>query len=796
MIQVGKKSKIKLKWKVNPYDYSKEKEQSLIAKVAHKYGLPKDRVKVLPQFIMLNEEGETTSVASDIIMNIQNPEFQLKLFNEYLQVNNITNYDFELIQKIDSEINAHIDYDVYDKYKRYSIKWVKWSNFLSYGEDNYFDFSQLKGLALLSGEPANQSGKTTFAIDLLHFLLFGKTDKATTQDKIFNKHLDEATEVSVEGCLNIDGEDYVIKRVLSRPALKKRTKKSKTTQKVSYYKVVGNSMEELFDEIENQEGESSVQTNKIIKEAIGQESDFDMILCATSSNLDDLIEKKDTERGRLLSRWIGLLPIEQKDALAREKYNSNVKPYLLSNRYNTETLKQEIEAYTINMNTLTDNIGKLIEANKKIDSEIQELDNNKSALLQSKTQIDETLLKVDSTTLEAKLSSLSNDGKVKTVELQSLNDELNSIGDVEFTIEEFDAVSNELSTISLQIGECRATCNSTKASIQALKSGEFCPTCGKKYDNVDNSQKIQELTVTLDNLISQGQAMNTKKVALEEKLKSLKELREISDKKSKLTIKKAALELNIEQLRNAYKEQRQILLEYQKNNEAIDKNNKLDILIRNTEVLLKDKKNIKEYNIERITHQEAEVKVSQTAIKEREDLIQKLKEEELIIRNWKIYLEMVGKNGISKMVLRKSLPIINTQIAHLLSDVCDFTVSVEINDKSDIMFYLLKDGVKSDLTSASGFERTASALALRTVLGNISTLPRCNYIIFDEIWGRVAKENFDNVKTLVDKIAESYDAIIQISHLSEIVDWHDTHIVVKKENNISKLKVLNQRKDN
>ena len=318
MIEIGKKGKIKLKWNVNPYDYSKEREQSLIAKLSKKYSLPKDRIKVLPQFIMLNDKGEATSVATDIISNIQNPQFQLKLFNEYLSVNNILSYDFDLITQIDAEINANIDYDVYDKYKRYSIKWVKWSNFLSYGEDNYFDFSNLKGLVLLSGEPANQSGKTTFAIDLLHFLLFGKTDKATTQDKIFNKYLKEATEVVVEGCLNIDGEDYVIKRILSRPSLQKRSTKSKTTQKVLYYKVVGSSMEELVDEIENQEGENSTQTNKIIKEAIGQEADFDMILCATRSNLDDLIEKKDTERGRLLSRWIGLLPIEQKDALARE----------------------------------------------------------------------------------------------------------------------------------------------------------------------------------------------------------------------------------------------------------------------------------------------------------------------------------------------------------------------------------------------------------------------------------------------------------------------------------------------
>ena len=794
MIEVGKKSKIKLKWNVNPYDYSKEKEQSLIAKLSKKYSLPKDRIKILPQFIMLNEKGEATSVATDIISNIQNPQFQLKLFNEYLEVNNILNYDFDLIKQIDAEINAHIDYDIYDKYKRYSIKWVKWSNFLSYGEDNYFDFSDLKGLVLLSGEPANQSGKTTFAIDLLHFLLFGKTDKATTQDKIFNKHLKEATEVIVEGCLNIDGEDYVIKRTLSRPSLQKRSAKSKTTQKVSYYKIVGSSLEELADEVEIQEGENSVQTNKIIKEAIGQEADFDMILCATSSNLDDLIEKKDTERGRLLSRWIGLLPIEQKDALAREKFNSKVKPTLLSNRYNIESLKQEIEAYTLNMNSLTDNIGKLMKENESIDIILKELEEKKTMLLQSKNKIDDSLLKVDITTLNATIEKLTNDGKTKNSELINISKEIDEIGDVAFSNEDFDALSNELANLSLKIGECRATCNSTKTTIKQLKTSEYCPTCGKKYDNVDNTAKINELNKTLGELISNGQKMSEDKAKLEERLNKAKEIREIYDRKSKLIIKKSALELNIEQLRNAYKEKKQILIEYQKNNEAIDKNNQLDILIRNNDVLLKDKQNTKEYNFNLIKQQEFEVKNHQKAIVEREQLIEDLKKEEVLLRNWKLYLEMIGKNGISKMVLRKSLPIINTQIAHLLSDVCDFTVLVEITEKSDIMFYLLKDGVKSDLTSASGFERTASALALRTVLGNISTLPRCNYIIFDEIWGRVAKENFDNVKTLVDKIAESYDAIIQISHLSEIVDWHDTHIVVRKENNISKLKLLNIEK--
>jgi DNA repair exonuclease SbcCD ATPase subunit len=152
---------------------------------------------------------------------------------------------------------------------------------------------------------------------------------------------------------------------------------------------------------------------------------------------------------------------------------------------------------------------------------------------------------------------------------------------------------------------------------------------------------------------------------------------------------------------------------------------------------------------------------------------------------------MIGKNGISKMVLRKTLPLINAQIARLLNSICDFDVEVCVNEKNDVMFYLIKDGVRSDLTSGSGFERTAASLALRTVLANISTLPKMNCIIFDEILGRVSKENYDNMRTLYEKILENYDYIVQISHLEEIKDWHNTIITVKKDINVSKLAVAN-----
>ena len=493
MVTVKEKSRVHIHWNVNPYDYSKEMENNILAKASKKFGLHKDKIKVIPNFIMMNEKGETSSISSDIIENIQNPDFQLKLFNDYLEMNNIQNYDFEIIKKIDAEINSKIDYHVYDKFRRYSIKWVKWDNFLSYGEGNFFDFTNLKGLVLLNGEPANQSGKTTFAIDLLHFLLFGKTSKATTQDKIFNKHILEATEVRVEGCITIDGEDYIIKRRLTRPQLTKRTVKSKTLQKVEYYKIVGESLEELEDYIDDLQEENSIKTNKIIKEAIGNESDFDMILCATSSNLDDLIEKKESDRGRLLAKWIGLLPIEQKDVIAREKYNSDIKPYLISSRYNSETLQQEVESYQLNIKATQSSIAKLHAENDMLEKSIDELEKTKVSLIEAKGIIDQSLLQVDITTLNRQMDNILLQGQQKKEELNAINDTLEAIGDVQFSVEDYDALTEKNTNLAIQIHAKRDKYLTLCKTIETLQQSEFCPTCGRKYENVDNSAKIEEL---------------------------------------------------------------------------------------------------------------------------------------------------------------------------------------------------------------------------------------------------------------------------------------------------------------
>lgn len=789
MLEINKQSKIQMHWNVSPYDYTKEKHENLREKVSKKYGIPKSHVKITPNFITQSSTGDAIPAVGDIITNIQDPKFQLELFKEYIKEKKIEDYDFEVITQIDNEINNYIDYEVYDKFRRYSIKWVKWDNFLSYGQGNSFDFTKLKDLVLLNGEPANQSGKTTFAVDLIHFLLFGKTTKVATLDKAFNKHLPQAKEVVVEGCINIEGEDYIIKRTLSRPDFKKRTEKSKVTQKVEYYKLVGETKEELAEYVESQEGESNVQTNKIIKEAIGKESDFDLIISITGSNLDALIEKKDTERGKLLARWIGLVPLEEKDKLARDTFNSTVKPYLLSNQYNTETLLNEVKAFKTTITELKKQTKNLEKENLQVEEDIKLLEETKANLLQAKQQVDASLLNVDSTTLKTTLARLAEEGKTKKSELENITNEINEIGEVDFSVNDYDAKVQERTDIASKRTQLGTEYKYISQQIESLTKSEYCPTCGKKLDNVDNTEKINSLRAEAKSKIEQGRILKTQEEQLEQAITALKNNRELFMRKSNLTVKLAALETKVAVLRGEYKESQNLLNEYLKNNEIIDKNNQLDIQIRNTDVALQNKRNTKDTNIRFITNNNNKVETYKEEINTRTTIVDKLKDEAVLLQNWKIYLEMVGKNGISKMVLRKTLPVINAHLSKMLTDVCDFDIDIVISDKGEVAFNIIKDGVRSDLSTGSGFEKTVAALALRIVLANISTIPRVNFIVMDEVLGRVAKENYDNMHNLYNKIIENYDFIIQISHLDEIKDWHSTILTIRKKDNVSTINV-------
>lgn len=781
-IDIGQNAKVKIQWNVHQSNYSRELENSMIALMAKKYGIPAKNITIETNYVTNNTNDV---LAAETVQSIHDPKFQQELMKQYIANNDIKDVDFEEIIKIDSQINSLINYDAYDKGKKYTIKWVKWSNFLSYGPDNYFDFTTLNGLVLLNGEPANKSGKSTFAYDLLHFLLFGKTNtnKAKNLGELFNNYLPDARTINVEGCINIEGEDYIIRRTLTRPAQGKKTKT--ITNKVEYYKVSEDGSEEILPEDNKQEA-STTATSKIIKEALGNESDFDLIISANAKDLDNIISLTETEKGRLLSRWIGLSLIEDKDIKAREKWNKEISVGRYSDMYNQTQLETDIEELTA---TLTHNVAQIEAYNDQINTltkSIEEYQQSKELLLSSRQSIDNSLLKVDVATLQNTINMLIEDGKRKNSMVEILEKDLSEMGEIVFSEDEYKSMRSENERLISKMAEIRATINSLKSTNKALESAEFCPTCGKKFDNVDNSAQIMQNGERIKQLTSDGIAMKKRSDELTSAMATIEELRTKANKKTQIELKIAALKTEIANKRAEYKEKSQTLKEIEKNKEAIKKNSEIDAHINVVNANISSGEANKRNLLNAITSLEKENAKHTETISLKKSYLVKIAEERKTEKYWKLYLQMIGKDGISKMVLRNTLPIINSELNRLLGDVTDFRVEVVMNEKNDVDFLLIRDETITRLSAASGLEKTQAALALRVVLGNMSKLSRPPFILLDEVLGTVASENYDDMKKLYDKIVSYYDFVLHICHID--LDWYDSIVTVQKIDNISRIK--------
>lgn len=765
-------------------DYNEQKIKSLRKEISEKYGVPLKNVEVNFNPITVKDDGSKISLASDIVNNIQDPKFQQKLFGEYIKMKDIKDANLDDIIKIDDVINAHVNFDAYSKYKSYKIKYAKWDNYLSYGKGNYFDFTKLKGLVLLNGEPENQCGKTTFAIDLLRFALFGKSPKCPTLDSVFNIYLEDETEAMVEVGIEIEGADYVIRRTITRPALKKRTARSKCKQKVEYFKTVNGSTEL----IENCEADSGTQTNNLIRETIGNVEDFNLVISATRKTLDNLLDMGQTDKGKLFSRWLGLLSIEEKEKIAKDEFKKLSKD-LLSNRYNKASLETEIT----DMNSvISSNNNKIIELEDKLNKSnerINGFNKEKNDIQSRRKEIKAELVKIDITTIENKLLSLENEKLIKNNECSIAKNEYDTIKNSVFDEDIYrkalldkQRYENSNAEIKGQIKIIRAN----NANIEALIAQKICPTCHQEIDVKAQSSVIEDNKKEEKRLISQG-VMNKKMIdELSDSINDMETQRANVQRKSNLEFKLSAIEVQIKNIDMSISDYQRQKNEIETNKDNIRYNNEIDNKIRICDDSIRAENNVKEQLIREIQQYKSENNNYNTEIKNHKIVIDKLVEEEKIIRDWNLYQELLGKNGIVKLVLKNALPIINNEVKRLLDGLCDFDVVMSVSDNNQICIDLQREGKSIDLsTGASGFEGTIASLALRAALGNIAILPKCNGLVLDEILSGISAENMTNIMTLYHRMLNNYDFILHICHDTTLVDYHEQIVTVTKKDNVS-----------
>ena len=779
-IKLPEKAQIRIDWKGYPEERTLESVNRVKTYFSEKYDIPKGSIKINFNPILKNSVGKVIDITDGLIDNIMDIAYQRNLFVEWLKLNEVS-IEYDRLCRLDDKINEVLinneEEDV--RYRRWSIKNIWLDNFLSFGINNNITYKNLNGLTVVNSIPANQGGKTIFTIDSLLFLFFGKTTKTEVASEIFNTFSNIDT-VTVGGQIEIDGDEYIIERGLSRKLSK--TGEYKVSTSLDFYKVLSDGSKE------NLVGEQRRETDKLIVETIGSYDDFMLTIVATSKNLEDLIETKPTQRGRLLTKFIGLEVIEKKEDI-NKVLMSDFKSKMKSNHYNTKQLEIDNEEYSrINSENrveIKEHENTLSVTNKKIkDATVK-----KEEVLGKRYIIDEEITKVNPVTLNKEIEDLKNTGVTLNQKLVGIENDIKQIPKFSYDEQVHDELREEEKKIMLDKNNIENGIKNLEKTILDLKNGEICPTCKRSLEEVDHTSEILKNEKTVGDNKKELENVSETLDSILKKLTDISGEKKNSDLFDRLSMSKDKTDIEIEKMRVDYKEKNNLIKNYEKNSTFIEENRKLESTILGYNQLIETLEVEKDTIKNKIQTFTTDIILKENSITENKKIIEIIKKEEDVLKIFEVYGKMIGKNGISKLVLSSVIPIINYELIRLLDEVCDFEVQLEINDKNEVDFIIIKNDVIKKLRTGSGLETTLASLALRSVLGRVSTLPKPNVIVFDEVLGKVANINLDQVKIFFDKIKKMYDTILLISHNPIVQDWADKIITVEKINDISTLQI-------
>lgn len=769
-----KNPSIKVVWKDTPENFTPEKLKRVKTYFQNKYGTRNVRVVTENQSM-----DQTTYLKSlEVSDNILDQQYQKTLMKDFI-TNNKIDIKWDMVDRLDNRVNGEINKLNENKvrYNKWYINKVEFSNFLSYGENNVVNYSEMDGLTVIESSPKNFGGKTVLSVDIIMFLFFNTTTKTKTNSEIFNKYTDK-DEVTVKGYIVIDDVDYIIERKLIR----KKSKSGEYTisSKLDYFKV------NTDGTTENLTGEQRRETEAFITSAIGTEEDFLTTIVTTGNNLEQLIESKPTARGQILTKFMGLESLKEKEEIAKGIYNEWSKK-LTSNTYNIVQLESDNTKLTEEI----ENTGLLI---VKLENELVEhttlqktLESRRDELLSNRNNnIDRELMNINPVQIQNEI----NDLRKQQETILNLSKSVIVTEPSKYYLEDkHDELRKKISTVQGDIRLINDEISRAEKNIKSFEEGSVCPTCKRALENVDhtkeiekikeeiavNKGKIDKLNSNLELLNKEEQTFKLLKVEFEtyEKNKLIKTKHELEHAQKQVLIDNKQLKLD----------------NYELNKKKLDDNQKIDtelvgIKTRIETVLA----NINQNGImsERYSNS---MKAMRDKIVVNIDLIKKINTENELLSVFKVYLSIYGKNGISKVILKNMIPLLNQELQRLLVDSCYFNLELSINDKNEVEFIMIDNEtrVPKPLNAGSGYEKTISSLALRSVLTKISSLPKPNIVVMDEVFGKIADENLEMVGEFFKKIKNYFEHILIISHNPLIRNWSDNVLMVKKEDNISSI---------
>ena len=402
--------------------------------------------------------------------------------------------------------------------------------------------------------------------------------------------------------------------------------------------------------------------------------------------------------------------------------------------------------------------------------------------IENEIEIAQKNLEIQNSNLEQKEQEIKNqeqkisDYRATGEDNQKARDELNST--IVNKREACNILQNNIDTLNLQNNQSDKEIQRLNKEIAKIKNSDTCPTCGRKYDNVNEEHIANTIKELEDNIKLENDkiAERNKEVAEKQEILSTK-IEEGKDLRAKLdsldnTINDFKAELNnMEMVKRNLTDDRQRIT----NNIKVIQSD-IENLRNKKDQILKIEVGNKDEFVKMLKDLDDEISAIEVSKKDIENVYNENNECEEVIKN---SIQLVTKE-FRTYLLQNSLQYLNKLLNIYSSELFSNSKDViTINGDDAKLDIKLGDATYESL---SGGEKTRVNIALllaqkslASIIGNIS----CNIIILDEILGYCDSQAENNVIDLITKELDDLESIYMVSH-KEIPIGYDTQLIIVK----------------
>ena len=751
--------------------------------------------------------SSTTSLIGKAVSNenLRDLTVQEKYIRAYCKDLDMTDEVMDKILELNKKYNQIVEEsEEVSRNVVWKIKELSWDNLFNYGEKNKINFEKLSGLVGIFGK--NYSGKSSI-IDSVLYNIFNTTSKGERKNvHIVNQNKDYA---KCKIKLEAGHDSYQITRNLNKYTKKSRGKETfEAKVDLDFTKTTAG----IF---ESKNGTTRNETDANIRKHFGTIDDFFLTSMASQMDSMSFLREGSTKRKEIIAKFLDLQIFDQKYKLAR-KDAADLRGVI--KRMESKKFEEQLKKKNDLLQDIQRDIDEQIDKCKIYQCSIDHLESELADINQTINAIPAEIIDILAVQKEIafkrlKKTKLLSQNLASQEHIQSLE---------KFHMETYQQIDphqyDRLNTLKKQaehqaelvkefadkLRHQKVVVKNLAKTADMLHKHEYDPNCKFCCDNefVKQAEKAKaDLPYNMNLMADLGDSLNVAQDKLEEydiqtiknNIQKFKDLDAeldacgINMERQKMSIQKN--EATIALLTNEVNALEAKAKEYEDNREAIENKEKLygerkavETKIKENKVFLKKCDNLtKEYLIEEATTKEM-IRAIHAERNEYKDVMNEY-------RAYDIYMTCMHANGISYEIIQQKLPIINQEIAKVLSNIVDFEVFFENHSNKLELSIKHPNYAARPLSMGSGAEKTIASMAIRLAMIAITNLPKSELFILDEPATALDQEHMEGFTRLLQMIKNQFKTVLIISHLDHLKDVVDMTIDIDKIDGYAKVNI-------